>query len=407
MTPLRFITERFPRVVRDLAAETHVEERTGTELLDDALRGMIGELDPYSRYYGPEEVAALHRETSGEFRGIGVIFRPPVLEAQILYPFPGSPAARGGLQVGDRIVAVDGQRVAEMEPGELQRTIQTFEGESLAFQVEGLDGLTRDHAIKPERVVDPTVRHVHMIDPQAKVGYLAVLSFSHRTPMEFDEAVTRLRADGLKTLLIDLRGNPGGILDAAVTMTNRFLPEGIIVKQKSRSEELVTQADPKEALYQGVDLVLLIDGSSASASEVLAGALRDHGLAALVGEPSYGKGTVQTLTTFERERAIVKITTAIYFTPSGQRIERLTEDDHGLAPDLIVEIDDAQRNEIHAFLGSYPPPAAVLPAIRAWETESDLELVPERPDDPQLDAALALARGEEPPASLAQHKPEE
>ncbi len=385
----------FVRTVRDLVDETYVAEADPNELAENALRGMLAGLDRYSRFYGKAEVASLQRETSGEFRGIGVVFRPPTTEGVVLFPFPDAPADRAGMRVGDRLVEIDGAVVAELGPGGLQRSLQAADGE-LDVRVTGLDGEERELVIRPERVIDPTVRHARLLDATLGVGYVAIVSFSHKTPEEFDRAIAELEPQGLRGLVLDLRSNPGGILEAAERIANRFIQEGTIVATKTRHQTYETKADPDEATLAELPLVVLIDGGSASSSEVLAGALQDHRRAVLVGEASYGKGTVQTLTTFDGDRAIVKLTTATYYTPAWKRIERNGEgeDEHGIAPDVQIELADEKRAEIYRHLASYSPPHGVLPALLRWEAEEQAELVPRHPEDPQLEVALDLFRGQ-------------
>ena len=380
------------RAVRNLALDEFVGETDSQELVDDALRGMLSGLDPYSRYYGPEEIARLDRETTGEFRGIGVVFRQPTTDGQVLFPFPGSPAAQAGIRVGDRFLTIAGQLVADMEPGGLQRAIQRSGGDVLEATVLGLDEVERAVRIQPESVLDPTVRHAQIFDPERGLGYLALISFTHRTPEEFDEAVASLREQGLERLVIDLRNNPGGILEAAVRVANRFIEEGTIVATRTRQATEITEARAAEAHLAGLPLVLLVDSGSASASEVLAGALQDHCVAAVVGESTYGKGTVQTLRRVGEDRAIVKLTTANYFTPSWRRIERQSPDDleAGIDPDLVVELTPQQKSDIHVFLDTYSPPPVHREAISAWAASLGEPLLAERPEDPQLEAALKL-----------------
>jgi carboxyl-terminal processing protease len=234
-----------------------------------------------------------------------------------------------------------------------------------------------------------------MLDPAHGIGYVSIAAFSRQTPQEFDRAVLLLEKEGLRALVIDLRGNPGGILDAAVEIANRFIREGTIVTTEERRERHVRAALPEEAKLAGMPLVLLIDGGSASASEVLAGAVQDRAVGALVGESSYGKGTVQTLTKIGEDRAMVKLTTAHYLTPSGRRIER-RETDSGLAPDLLVACDQAERQRVHEYLGSYSPPPDTLPALESWERTEGVELFARPPADRQLDAACDLLRGVRP-----------
>lgn len=389
------------RAVRNLALRDFVDEVESDELIDDALRGMLQGLDEHSRFYGPAEIAQLDRETYGEFRGIGVVFRRPTQEGQVLFPLPGSPAERAGVRVGDRILEIDGQRVADMEPGELQEAIRTSRGDELSLLLRGLDGEERAVRLEPQQVIDPTVRHARMLDAERGIGYLAILSFSHRTPEEFDRAVAGLEERGLHGLVVDLRLNPGGILDAAVRVANRFIAEGPIVATRTRSETHVTDADPAEARLAALPLVLLVDEASASASEVLAGALQDHAVAAIVGEPTYGKGTVQTLRRVGKERGIVKLTTATYYTPSWRRIEPHRPGGHGgdgggeagIAPDVLVELADEERGDVYEFLTGYSPPAAHVATIERWERSENVELIPDPPADRQLEAAVALLDG--------------
>jgi carboxyl-terminal processing protease len=192
--------------------------------------------------------------------------------------------------------------------------------------------------------------------------------------------------------VLDLRANPGGILDAAVRIANRFLESGTIVLTRTRSATEVKEAVAGEARFTDLPLVVLVDGTSASASEVLAGALQDHCAAVLVGEPTYGKGTVQTLRRLIEDRGVVKITTAVYHTPSNRSIERYegTEAGSGITPDLWVELGAERRSAIHAFLATYSPPEPALESIRSWEEREGLALVAPPPADPQLEAALEL-----------------
>lgn len=394
------------RYTRDLAAKTFVREVGERELVDDALRGMLSGLDQHARYYGPDEIARLERETSGEFRGIGVVFRRPVVEGQVLFPFPGSPAERAGIRVGDTILEIDGQRVDELEAGGIQSLIQGAGGNALHFRVRDLAGAEREVELVPERVVDPTVRHARILDEEAGIGYLALLSFSHRTPGEFDEAVRYLREQGMQSLIVDLRGNPGGILDAAVAVANRFIREGRIVETRTRTQTMVTEAIPEAALWADTPLVLLVDEGSASASEVLAGALQDHCLAALVGEATYGKGSVQTITPFDEYGARIKITTAAYFTPSWRSIERHEAGDgpSGIAPDIEVALDLETLQAVYGFLASYTPPPGQVAAVRAWEARDGRDLIEDPPSDRQLDAARALLRGEVPESAETEER---
>ncbi|MEM7310859.1 MAG: S41 family peptidase [Planctomycetota bacterium] len=387
------------RAVRDLTQETYVEEVDSRTLIDGALRGMVGNLDRYSRYYGPEEIAGIDRETSGEYLGIGVLFLDAE-EGRIRFPLAGSPAERAGLRVGDRIVAVDGARVDAMPEGGLRDSLKRRSGEPIELELLGRDAEVRTATLRPEPVVDPSVRHARMLDDE--LGYLAIVSFSHRTLEEFDRWTAWLSERGMQGLILDLRSNPGGILDAAIRIADRFIPDGVLVSTRSRTETRSTRARAEETHLLGLPLVVLVDGDSASASEVLCGALQDHRVGVVVGEETYGKGAVQTLSRFEHEQAIIKLTTSSYFTPAGRRIER-GSGWTGLAPDVWVALPAGQRRAIHGFLRLYSPPPAAVPELRAWEEEEGLTLIAEAPDDPQLDAAIGLLRGRSPGPVAVRH----
>ncbi|HVS19626.1 MAG TPA: S41 family peptidase, partial [Planctomycetota bacterium] len=358
---------RFARVV-GFVEEAYVTHVDGEQLVDEALQGMVASLDPYSRYYTRGELAAMQRETSGRYRGIGVVFARPTQEGRVLFALPDSPAARAGIDVGDRILEVDGVRVEGLEPGGLQELL-TREGEArVTLRVAPLDGPERECTLERAELVDPSVRHVEMLDPQRGLGYVALHSFSKESPAEFDAAVAELRRNGLKGLVVDVRGNLGGVLRSAVTLANRFVREGRIVTQEGRGEPVVYDAEPSEASYADLPLVVLIDGLSASASEVFAAALQEHRAAVVVGSESYGKGVVQEVRTMEGEGA-VKLTTAYYYTPSHRNLERTVEDawDAGLHPDLEVRLDELETRTLHQRLAGYGPPPEALPRIRAWE----------------------------------------
>jgi carboxyl-terminal processing protease len=391
----RFLLDRdleLVRAVRDLAVEEFVHEVDQERLVDDALGGMLEGLDPYSHYYGPAEIGALERETSGEFLGIGVVFRAGEL-GRILFPYPDSPADKAGLRVGDRILSADGRAVSGLEPRGLQELLHREDGE-VRLEVEGLEGSAREVSLRPAVVLDPTVRHVRMLAAEEGLGYVAIRSFSHRTPEELDQALTELERRGLRALVLDLRANPGGILEAAVAVANRFVGSGALVATRSRAETRVTEADPEEATRAGLPLLVLLDRKTASAAEILAAALQDHAVAVLLGEPSYGKSTVQTLKHVGRKRGVVKLTTALYCSPSLRRIEH-DEDParSGIAPDVWLPLAAAEREAVHRFLAGYSPPESALEALRAWEAREGRALVDEPPQDRQLEAAVALLRG--------------
>lgn len=388
------------REVRDYVETRYVREIERGALLDSALSGMVRSLDPYSRYYGPAEVAAIERETSGHYRGIGVVFAMPYDQARILFALPGSPADKAGLRCGDQIVRVAGREVAGMGPGELRALLGAQDRADVPVVVQGRDGLERTLEIGQEALIDPSVRHARILEPELGLGYLAISSFSQETAAEFDRALEGLSAKGMRALIVDVRGNLGGVLQAATRIANRFLDGGLIVSYEGREESRRYEADPEEAKWPGLPLVVLVDGESASASEVFAAALQEHRAAVVVGSPTYGKGMVQQVKSFGEGEMIVKLINAYYYTPSHRNIERTVDGawSHGLMPDVRVDLGDSELRRVRAFLASFSPPDAVLGELGAWEASEGRELYPRQPIDPQLAAALQLFRGVRPGA---------
>ncbi|MFM7297455.1 MAG: S41 family peptidase, partial [Planctomycetota bacterium] len=384
------------REVRSFVERTYVREVGREELLDAALAGMVEQLDPYSRYYGPAEVAAVERETSGHYQGIGVVFAQPTSEARVLFTLAGSPAEKAGLRVCDQFLRVGGASVSGMAISELRQRLGARDRGALELELRGRDGTLRTLEIGQEALVDPTVRHARIVAPG--VGYLALSAFSGETPAEFDAAVADLREQGAGALVLDLRGNLGGLLRSATRIANRFLRAGLIVSHEGRDATQRYEANESEATLAGMPLAILVDKESASASEVLAAALQEHRVAVTVGVPTFGKGLVQRVESFGDGERVVKLVSAYYYTPSHRNIERTVEGswEHGLEPDLMVKLATEEEELVRKFLASYSPPRAALAELAAWEADVGREVYPRPPADPQLDAALALLRGEHP-----------
>jgi carboxyl-terminal processing protease len=386
------------REVRDFARESFVREVEADELVKLALTGMLRGLDEYSRYYDVEQSKVLARETQGRFRGIGAIFRRPLGAGRVLYPLADSPAARAGLRVGDQFVMVEGTPLVDLNEAEFRALLSSPPGDSLEATVLGVDGQERELVIRLGSVIDPTVRHAHLIEPARGVGYVAITSFSSETPAEFDRSFDFLRRRGAEALILDLRGNLGGVLESAVAIAQRFVQRGVIVSTEGRGDPLSYRADPDAAWYLGTPLVVLVDGETASSSEVLAGALQDHRTAVLVGAPTYGKGMVQTIRRFLRWGTQGKVTSSYYYSPTGRNFERSADPgrDYGILPDILVEPTGPERAALLGFLRSYGPGPEEVPALEAWEEAEGLDLIEELPRDPQLEAALGLLAGRRP-----------
>jgi carboxyl-terminal processing protease len=251
--------------------------------------------------------------------------------------------------------------------------------------------------VRTGSVIEPTVRHERILDEARGVGYLALSSFTHETATEFDAAFERLRQDGMRALVLDLRGNPGGVLMAAVEIARRFVREGLIVSTEGRDESVTYEADPAAAWHAELPLVVLVDEGSASASEVLAAALKEHRAAVIVGMPTYGKGMVQTIHRFGGDGSVIKVTTSYYYTPSHKNLEHSADPaaERGIPPDLRVDLG-SDREELHARLARPSPPRECVAALQAWEDAEGVELYARTQWDPQLEAALDLFAGRRP-----------
>lgn len=386
----------FYQHVREIVGAEFVQERTDEELLVSAVKGIADNLDIYSRFYSGEDLTRVERSTSGTFLGLGAIFAEPIDRGLLLFPMSDSPAQRAGLRVGDRILAVGEDSLDAMAPDEFRTILRNLTAEPMELLVESSEGETRSLTVQPESIVDPTVRHGELLGDS--VGYLAITSFSRRTLEEFDAEIEHLQAEGMTGLVLDLRNNPGGVLRIALAIANRFVDEGPLLYTDSRMGREEKRADADEAHLLGLPLVVLIDRDSASSSEVLAGTLQDHRAAVVVGMPSYGKGTVQTLTTLESPHSILKVTTAFYTTPSGRQIDRHYSGDKeaAITPDLLVAQTAERETEVRARIGSYSAPRAYRGAVRDLRDSLGLESARLWNEDEQLAAAVDLLLGKQP-----------
>lgn len=330
--------------VLDRIKSAYVEPIDDRTLLENAIKGMLGNLDPHSAYLEPQAFQELQESTSGEFGGLGIELGVEDGLLKVISPIDDTPAARAGIEAGDLITRIDDQptkgwtlmqAVEKLrgKPGsKVSLTLMRDTGKPLELE------LTRD-VIK--------VRSVKSELLERGYGYLRITQFQVDTGREVERALARMARENGKALdglVLDLRNNPGGVLQAAVEVSDHFLSQGLIVYTKGRiaNSELRFSADADDA-SAGVPLVVLVNGGSASAAEIVAGALQDHKRAVIMGTDSFGKGSVQTVLPLTNERAL-KLTTALYYTPKGRSIQA-----QGIVPDIVVERarltreDDARR----------------------------------------------------------------
>ena len=309
----------------------YVEEISDSELLELAIQGMLMSLDPHSAYLTKDAFADLQTSTSGEFSGLGLEVGMEDGYVKIITPIDGSPAAEAGLRTGDVILKLDGKTVKGMGLGEAVDLMRGPRGTKIELTI-GRPGESQpfDLTLTRDTIKVASVRE-RSLEPG--YGYIRIAQFQHATGKDVGKALKRLQEkEPLKGLVLDLRNNPGGVLQASVEVADLFLDGGLVVYTEGRlpNSDVEYAARPGDA-SEGIPLVVLINGGSASASEIVAGALQDHSRAVIMGTDSFGKGSVQTVMPISEERA-VKLTTALYFTPNGRSIQAA-----GIAPDILVE----------------------------------------------------------------------
>ena len=314
----------------------YVRDVDYTNLIDGAISGMVKTLDdPHSIYLDPKMYELMRSHTEGSFGGVGIVMGFKDNKITVISVMEGTPSEAAGIKTGDEIIAVDGVPTSEIEPEEVVLHIRGEIGTDVTLRIRRAGEEDRDYVVRRATIQVHTVAGQMLPDTDG-IGYIRIASFSEHTADEFKDAYRALEKDGVKGMIIDLRENPGGLVTSCVAIANMVVPKGpvvSVVQKDGRREEY--KSDLSEEKYP---LVVLIDGNSASASEILAGALQDTGAATIVGETSYGKGSVQVILPLYDDDAL-KLTIAKYYTPSGRSI-----DGTGIEPDVRVEpqADSAQ-----------------------------------------------------------------
>jgi carboxyl-terminal processing protease len=318
--------------VLELVKEDYVESVDDAELLESAIRGMVSGLDPHSQYLDASEYRDIRASTTGTYTGVGIEVDEVDGAVTVVAPIAGSPAARAGIRGGDQIIAVDGTQI---EGGNLRETIGHLRGHvgsRVRLTVLRDDEGAIDYEMRRQRIQVASV-YKELLGPA--FGYVRVSQFTESTSTELGNAVDELQHqnDGmLDGLVLDLRDNPGGVLDAAIEVSDLFLDSGLIVSADGRTADArFAHSAHAGDILDGASLVVLVNSGSASASEIVAGALQDHNRALVLGTSTFGKGLVQTVMPLSRGRAI-KLTTSRYYTPSGDSIH-----DVGITPDVVIE----------------------------------------------------------------------
>lgn len=324
----------------------YVEESDFTGLVYSAINGMVNDLDPHSSFLAPESLKSLDESTSGSFVGIGVNVESDSDGVKVIAPLKGSPALKAGIKAGDTITAVNGKSLEGVTLGEAVEKMRGEAGTAIEVTVERANGDHEQVELVRDAVKLTSVESCRMLDDET--GFLRVRQFTSSTPSEVQDGLRSLEKQGVQKMILDLRDNPGGVLSSAVEVSGFFLERGkLIVSLKSRT------GDDREREYKSgwgykfpdLPLVVLVNRGSASASEVVAGALRDNQRAVLVGSRTYGKASVQSVIKMSlRPECALKLTTGYYYTPDGELIHG-----RGIPPDEEVYLSPEQHRQVQQF----------------------------------------------------------
>ncbi|HZW36044.1 MAG: S41 family peptidase [Deltaproteobacteria bacterium] len=394
---------------------SYVEEPNVDELVNGAIKGMLQTLDPHSSYLTPDMLKQVEVETKGSFGGLGIEIGVKDGILTVIAPIEDTPAFRAGLQAGDKIVKIENESTREMNVMDAVKRLRGEPGTKVTIWI-AREGMTepKSYTITRDIIKIKSVKSKPLGDG---LGYIKLTQFQQDTDGELEKALQAFtkQKGGLKGLVLDLRNNPGGLLDQAVRVTDKFVDSGLIVYTDGRIEnQKFKYFAHKEGTYMGFPMVVLVNAGSASASEIVAGALQDHGRAILLGASTFGKGSVQTIIPMEDGSAL-RLTTARYFTPNGRSIQA-----KGIEPDIVVadgrEAPEGHPGPLrekdieHHLKGEgegKTPPAPVKttpPSLEKKEepsgkknggkdTVASGEARKEDVKDPQLDRAVELLKG--------------
>jgi carboxyl-terminal processing protease len=331
----------------------YVKDVDRRKLLEAALRGMIKELDPYSSYIPPEELARFNQQVDQQFGGIGIQVQPDPRTRRILVisPLPDTPAYKAGVRAGDIVTEVEGYDTEDMPLSRAVELMKGPPGDTVSIKVRHLSA-TEDEEISMERAII-SVKSVlgdkygekgkwdFVVDKEQKIGYIRLTQFGRKSAEELAEAIDTLQKQGMKGLVLDLRFNPGGLLSQAVEISDLFIDSGTIVSTEGKNTAKRTFSATKAGTLPNFPMAVLINRFSASASEILSACLQDHKRAVVIGERSWGKGSVQNVIELESGASALKLTTAGYLRPSGKNIHRFPDskvtDEWGVHPDDEVK----------------------------------------------------------------------
>ncbi|MBQ0728739.1 MAG: S41 family peptidase [Thalassolituus oleivorans] len=390
---LRNFTEIFERI-----RSAYVEEIDDKTLFDYAIKGMLTSLDPHSAYLQEDAFTDLQETTSGKFGGLGIEVGMENGLIRVITPIDDTPAEKAGIRAGDFIVTLDDEPVMGLTLSEAVERMRGEPGSKISLEVRrGDENELLSFTLERAEIKVASVRTEMM---SGDIGYVRITQFQEHTGAELKKALQKWTEDGqLNGLILDLRNNPGGVLDAAVDVVDAFISSGVIVYTKGRNPQSELRFEATADTVAGdIPVVVLINGGSASASEIVAGALQDHKRAVIVGTQSFGKGSVQSVLPLT-ETSAVKLTTARYFTPNDRSIQA-----QGIVPDILVEQSEVTPYEERYYKESDLPGHLSNPTVKAKndvseKTSATKESASEKKDsgllkkDFQLYEAHTLLRG--------------
>lgn len=379
--------------VLGLLQKEYVEETNSKDLVYGAVKGMLETLDPHSAFMPPSVYKEMQEETKGRFEGLGIEITSKEGVLTVVSPIEDTPAFRAGIQAGDQILKIDGESTKNLTLMDSVKRLRGPRGTKVTITIMR-EGLSKPREFTLTRDVIP-IRSVRYELMEKQYGYIRLSQFQEKTEGEFDKALKALESESkgaIKGLILDLRNNPGGLLDQAVKVSDRLIESGLIVSMEGRREDqkMKFYAHPQGTIAR-YPLIILVNGGSASASEIVAGAVQDHGRGILVGTQTFGKGSVQTIFPM-KDGSGLRLTTARYFTPNGRSIQA-----KGILPDVIVKPALPEEEKIVP-----PPKPPALPAEKDLErhlmdnkekekTKKE-EVKEKKPSDPQLERALELLK---------------
>ncbi len=353
--------------VIELVEKNYVDQIDSKDLIHKAIQGMVQGLDPHSSFLPPEAFKELQEDTKGEFGGIGIVITMQKGILTVISPIEGTPASKAGVEAGDKIVKVDGEATKDMMLWEAVKKMRGPKGTQVIITVVR-DNVDTPIDFKLVRDIIP-IESVRAKTVRPGYGYIWITNFRDSTTEDLLLALQQLEAQGpsLKGLILDLRDNPGGLLNQSVQVADLFLEKGTIVsiKGRLRSNTKVFRAQPDET-PRAYPIVVLVNGGSASASEIVAGALQDHKRALILGETTFGKGSVQTVDTL-RDGYGLKYTIARYYTPNGRSIQA-----QGISPDIFVKRQAASEDNAEE---------EQAPMLKEKDLKNHLEADPKTPKD--------------------------